>query len=256
MVVVECVFDSREQQLFADVKNFFPEEDQSIKISIEMLTIGDLLIKTEDQTPLLLIERKSVRDLVQSLKDGRYHDQRRRWLMFQTDFPNSRISLWVEGDIISTDMDPVIKSSLINSLFRLQSKYNIIVHQMKSRDSFVKSLYYILEKFVKDPNHLLNNPTQNENELNMKQYKKTTSTEETFWTCCLANVPGISYPTATKIVGVFPSLCEFIDEARNNHDQTFTKLSQIAISTSRKLGRKQAEKIIRHIIPLDKEEKF
>ena len=47
----------------------------SIILEKDTLDIGDILIKTDDDLDVLLIERKSFSDLISSIKDGRYEEQ-------------------------------------------------------------------------------------------------------------------------------------------------------------------------------------
>lgn len=235
--MISCVIDSREQELIKDLEGFD-------NVKSEMLTIGDLIVYNEEK-PIFLIERKSVRDLVQSLKDGRYHDQRRRWKEFQNDFPDLSVSLWVEGDLMGVEMDETLRGSLLNSLFRLQSIHGVIVHHVKNRNAFVKSLKLVLEKFNKDPSHLLGgSDVKSSNTLDMRNYKKDKNGQESFWRNCLSLISGVSQNTAMKIVQVFPTLKGFIEQDKIELEK---KLSEISIG-KRKLGKALADKIIKHVM--------
>lgn len=242
--MLECILDSREQLLFNDLENKL-----IIPLKIKMLEIGDVLFQKQDGEILLLIERKSVRDLVQSLKDGRYHDQRNRWHEFLKDSPNSIVSLWVEGDLMTADMEETVRSSLMNSLLRLQTRHHIVVHQVRSREGFIKSLQIVAQKLEKDPYHLVMKQDDTILTPSLSQYKKSAHSEETYWQNCIALIPGISYPTAIKITRLYPSMCFFIQESMANKQEVFQKLSGLKINEKRKLGEKQAEKIIRFIVP-------
>lgn len=244
--MLECVVDSREQSLIQDIQAI------NMSISVKMLPLGDVIIQKKDEEEILLmIERKSVRDLVQSLKDGRHHDQRRRWLEFLQDSPNSCVSLWIEGDLMGTEMDDTIKSSLLNSLFRMQSKHNIIIHHARTRNAFVKSLEMVFNKLEKEPYHLLSSPMENgRTNTNMRHYKKSAHSEETYWNDCLCIVPGVSPSIAQKISELFPTLRSFVQQTINDPQQTYTQLSQLKITDKRRLGEKLSQKIIQHICRL------
>lgn len=240
--MITCKIDSREQLLFNDL--IIAYKNENVRIEKEMLTIGDIMI-LNDEHPILLIERKSVRDLVQSLKDGRYHDQRRRWKQFQENVPDARVSIWIEGDLFMFDIDQQTRSSLLNSLLRLQSIHSIIVYQTKDHNTFVQSLGIILDKFIKDPNHLTNVQSST-NIVNMRIYKKTLDIDENvYWKNCLSIIPNISMSTAIKISETFPSLVEFIDYVKTDPKSVLQKLASIQISTKRKLGSVASTKIIK-----------
>jgi len=246
--MLECVLDSREQSLWEDLQ----QHPLSIPTRLSMLPLGDVLIQKENEI-LLMIERKSVRDLVQSLKDGRYHDQRKRWLEFRTQSPQSFVSLWLEGDLMATDMDDILKSSLVNSLFRLQSKHNILVHHVRSRDAFLQSLRMVVEKFGKDPYHLVPEKDMSNHTacatLNMNQYRKSAHSQEQYWQDCLTLIPGVSPQTAQKIQSVYPTMVSLMGELQIDPHKTLETISQLKINEKRKLGEKVAQKILQHMDP-------
>lgn len=235
---MELVIDYRESGLLELCK------EKKIPYHQENLTVGDVLLK-HGENPLFLIERKTVRDLVASLKDGRYHNQRKRWKEFMETYPDARVALWLEGDLVGCyDLDSVTKSSLVNSLLRLQSIHGILVYQIRSSTQFLQSLEMVLEKFNKDPSQLLSkNMVMNENSsqvLDMKPFKKTGDvTPELIWKSTLHLVPGVSASTATKIIEVFPTMKSFLLDS-----EPLEKLKNIKIG-ERRLGIKMAEKIVR-----------
>lgn len=251
-----CKIDTREADLLKDMSITIGDRKDILLVS-EMLTVGDILI-LENNNPLLLIERKTVRDLIQSLRDERYHDQRRRWAHFQSDFPNARVSLWLEGDLLSASMDETLRSSLLNSLLRLQSLHHVIVHQVRGRNAFVQSLVMVMNKFLKNPLHLVDSTSSTTTSLSspvaleMRQYKKTLDQDaDKFWRCILSGIPGVSIASAEKIATVFPHLVHFMDEYKElGHDALTEKLSKVEISSKRKLGKALSEKIVRHLFPL------
>ena len=247
MVELECIVDSREQALYTDL-----QQQLSIPVKKEMLVLGDVVVqKQEGGEVLFLLERKTVRDLVHSLKDGRFHDQRKRWKEYRQPHPSVSVSVWIEGDLLSADMDETMRSSLLNALFRLQSKHDVIVHQVRTRDAFVKSLQMIVEKLEKDPYHLVNPMDPNATTTTtvattdaMSQHRKSSKSKETYWTDCLALIPGVSHSTAQKITAPFPTMTSII---QRDAEHVLLQLSEIQISEKRRLGDKLAKKILEHI---------
>lgn len=244
--MLECLLDSREQSLWEDLQ----QQPLPIPTRVSMLPIGDVVIQKEEEI-LLMIERKTVRDLVQSLKDGRYHDQRKRWLEFRTQSPNSFVSLWVEGDLMAAPMEETVRSSLVNSLFRLQSKYNILIHHVRSREAFLKSLRMLVEKFEKDPHHLVPCGTTATTTplVDMNQYRKSAHSREQYWQDCLTLVPGVSPQTAQKIQTLFPTMVSMMNALENDPRRTREQISGIRASEKRKVGDKLAQKVLEHLDP-------
>lgn len=246
MVELECIVDSREQTLYENL-----QQQLSIPVKKQMLVLGDVVVqKQEGGEVLFLLERKTVRDLVHSLKDGRFHDQRRRWKEYSQPHPSVSVSVWVEGDLLSADMDETMRSSLLNALFRLQSKHDVIVHQVRTRDAFVKSLQMVVEKLEKDAYHLVKDTTttQNANIVattdTMSQHRKSSKSRETYWMDCLALIPGVSNSTAQKITAYFPTMASIV---QTDISDVLPRLSEIQISEKRRLGDKLAKKILEHI---------
>lgn len=218
----------------------------------DALTLGDVLISFEEK-PRLMIERKTVRDLVASLRDGRYHDQRRRWKDFQADFPGARVALWIEGDLMDADVDEKTRESLVNSLMRLQSIHRVIICQWRDRSRFVRGLVMAMKKIARDPNHLVGSEEAQAaapKVLDMGNYKKTRATVECVWRSVLSLVPGVSPATAAVVCDAFPTLPGFIDLARSDPASTRERLAGLRLSAKRRLGQSLAGKICDLLAPV------
>ena len=85
--MISLIIDHREQLL----KQYF---QQLPEVSFENLDLGDIQFKYQDQI-IFIIERKTLQDLADSIKSGRYREQRVRLL--QTISPSSRILYLIEG---------------------------------------------------------------------------------------------------------------------------------------------------------------
>ena len=84
--------DAREQSLITLIRTKYPEE----KIIVESLPLGDCIIeKNEDEK--IIIERKSISDLISSIKDGRYNEQSFR--LNGSSYHNHHIIYLIEGDV-------------------------------------------------------------------------------------------------------------------------------------------------------------
>ena len=74
---MQIVLDEREVQLIQRFHELVPHID-SITTSRQMLPLGDVLIQ-HNEKDLFLIERKTLSDLIASIKDGRYEEQSYRF---------------------------------------------------------------------------------------------------------------------------------------------------------------------------------
>jgi ERCC4-type nuclease len=90
--------DNRENELLAQIKQlvlFIPIFKQ-IKIVTENLPLGDFIIADEKEDKLI-IERKTIADLLASIKDGRYDEQSYR--LNGLNHHNHNIIYLIEGDV-------------------------------------------------------------------------------------------------------------------------------------------------------------
>ena len=71
---------------------------ENIKIKVENLKLGDIIISDAGENELLLFERKSLNDLASSIKDGRYVEQSFRLDGYES-VPNHNIVYIIEGDL-------------------------------------------------------------------------------------------------------------------------------------------------------------
>jgi ERCC4-type nuclease len=90
--------DTREHELFKQIKNLvlFIPAYKDLKLVSETLPIGDIIIADEKEEKLI-IERKSIQDLLSSIKDGRYEEQSYR--LNGLPHPNHNIYYLIEGDV-------------------------------------------------------------------------------------------------------------------------------------------------------------
>ena len=74
--------DIRETALYEKCNNMV-SNFANIKMVLEPLHIGDIIICDDDGVELVLIEGKTLNDLASSIKDGRYKEQKYRLLNLQ-----------------------------------------------------------------------------------------------------------------------------------------------------------------------------
>jgi ERCC4-type nuclease len=115
-LAIEICIDNREQSLHKQIQYYlesldvFSNQKQKIPIiiSVKPLSLGDVIIKVvsrgendiEKEKEELIIERKSIQDLLSSIKDGRYEEQSFR--LNGSDVHNHNIMYLVEGNILAS----------------------------------------------------------------------------------------------------------------------------------------------------------
>jgi len=95
---MKLVIDCREKELLKQINQqvLFTPPFKKIEVTSENLPIGDILIKDDNNNDLLIIERKTIPDLLSSIKDGRYEEQSYR--LNGMEHHNHNIMYLIEGD--------------------------------------------------------------------------------------------------------------------------------------------------------------
>ena len=115
---LNILIDSREANLYNDIINRDLDiYTDKIEINKNNIDIGDINIKYRDIE--YIFERKTIKDLISSIHDGRYREQKARMI---DNYDNKRITYIIEGDDIlsskSYNNSKVLQSTYLNILFR------------------------------------------------------------------------------------------------------------------------------------------
>lgn len=160
--------DYREASLLQQMNNLIltVPSFKSIKIKTENLPIGDIIINNETEDKII-IERKSISDLLSSIKDGRYDEQSYR--LNGLDNHNHNIFYLIEGDINKPNRfkptNNIEKLTLYSAMFSLNYFKGFSVMRSFSMEEtafMVCNMAYKLEKdltkqpFYKDKNQVVN----------------------------------------------------------------------------------------------------
>lgn len=178
--------------------------NEKLNLKSKQLLLGDINILYDDQVKIV-IERKTLSDLAQSIKDGRYKEQKFRTLEFQKS-TNCKI-VYLFEDFINFDVEfnkifglemSTIKNAYINSMFR--DKYYIVcTRNVDESAAFINTL---IGQIKKNPLNYFNesNICQEEYEkcvINSK--KKNHITKDNCLMLQIACIPGYSSKQASAI---------------------------------------------------------
>lgn len=142
--MIVCV-DSRERKLIKLLK------DKSIPIQIEQHDIGDIVIK-HDGVSKVIIERKTISDLLSSIKDGRYREQMLR-LTASCELHNHNIFYMIEGGFESNVWNRVSSSDqkLVHSIiFSITYYHGFSVLRTQSLNESADVLISMMDKLNRD----------------------------------------------------------------------------------------------------------
>jgi crossover junction endonuclease MUS81 len=255
-MIVSLVIDNREK----DLKVAFPEAE------FKNLDIGDIEIKYTDDSGntelFLLIERKTMCDVISSVNDGRYREQKKRLL--ESNIPREKIMYLLEGhlDDIPGQMKTLF-GMLINTLFRDKLK----VIRFECIEETIYFIKRITEKLKQNDTSIIGSsqsqPQQDNNNNNLeylstiKLKKKDNLNSNNCSLLQLSQIPGLSLPNAQVIIDKYKSIANLIKSYHEieDEDKRSKMLSDLETGSStltetgkkRKLGKVLSERIYKYL---------
>jgi ERCC4-type nuclease len=245
---MKVIIDERETSLYELCLNHENLNKELIVLEKRVLQLGDILFTSDDETTTFLcIERKSLLDLLASIKDGRYSEQSYR---LSNCFPNPHNVVYLLEGMLSTVKDKKLVISCIASLNYFKG---FSVHRTISLAETAMYILCMADKIAREfkkggrpvgsskPDGLsspLNNTELNNPSVESTDYcdvvkvsKKANITKENIGQMLLMQIPGISSTVSIEIMKPFASFIEFVDRIRSEPEY----LSQIKVN-GRKIG--------------------
>lgn len=216
------------------IKNTFTDGDgissSSINYSIVNLEVGDFVFKIGEKI-VLIIERKTTRDLLSSITDGRFRDQKTRLTM-----TNAPICYIIEDEKNSGDLEPREKTMYRGSIVNLLFKHNFKVLFSESVDETVNLLINIFNKIQKE--EILSNGSDGSGIL----VSKSKLIADNMFVSQLCLIKGVSKPIAEVVVEKYKSPRELIHAYETEIRDPENLLQDLQIG-KRKLGKVLSKKI-------------
>lgn len=147
---MKVIIDERETELFEKCESMIRSSriPSSVQLSKEVLNLGDVLIKTDDDKEVLLIERKSFQDLLASIKDGRYEEQSYR-LLHSSGFPPHSVFYLVEG-MFAQLRAPLEKKIIMSAITTMQFFKGFSVQRTSTVHESAEWLLHFAEKIERN----------------------------------------------------------------------------------------------------------
>ena len=260
---MKIIIDERETALY----DLCPKTGK-IAIEKKVLNLGDIIFTNDDETSIyLVIERKSFRDLLASIKDGRYAEQSYR---LTNCFPEPHNTVYLLEGMFSTLPREEDKKLVISCMASLNFFKGFSVMRTTSIAETAQHIVYMAEKIDKelkagkegryfvntskisqnkiehievltndDNTPIVSAPSQTPSATDycgvVKASKKANITKENIGQMILMQIPGISSITAIEIMRPFANLLEFIDKIREDKTYLNTVILE-AGGKKRKLG--------------------
>lgn len=220
-------------------------KNKKIEYEVKQMDIGDIQIYVNNKL-FIVIERKTIKDLVASIKDGRYREQKIRLkaLVDKEENKYTKIIYLIEGKLLGKQKSSIPNSTIWSTMCKLMMRDNFIVFRTKSLKESVNFIKTMAEKAIEsakanqkinfnntdgsndDSNNCSNNiegggdKMDGDNNINNKlftQYassirikKKENLTPGICYSRQLAQIPGVSARIATCIMNEYPTLPSLI----------------------------------------------
>jgi|UniRef100_A0A6C0DZS2 ERCC4-type nuclease len=237
------LIDFREREFINNLAKYVEiksEEEMHVKIKninivckILSLPIGDFIIEN-DNTPCLIIERKTLTDLSASIIDGRFREQKARLLDSIKD-PN-KILYVIENNMgkISISND-IMESAMINLIF----KHNYKMLRTGSNDDTFNNVLLLYKK-------IQGNEFSDENiKDTCKMITKGNKLKQYIFINQLCLIPGVSESIAKVINDKYMTMSNLISEWNKieNIKDKEKMLVDLQITDKRKIGKALSKKI-------------
>lgn len=217
---MKIIVDFRESDLLLAINNIRTNGSYvDLVVTTDNLPIGDMIIKRDDDTEVILIERKTLADLAASIRDKRYNEQSFR--LTNCSIPNHYIYYMVEGNIHTYKTSrygrAVNKESLISAMTTLSyTKGFSLVRTIDINESALW-LLQTADKLsrVKDRGYYEDGKSEKDSTDDYvavsNRVKKTNITPDNIGAIMLAQIPSVSTASAQVIMERYKNIDTLID---------------------------------------------
>jgi ERCC4-type nuclease len=226
MDTMKIKIDEREHKLY-EIMNELNEKKNELIIDSKVLQIGDIIIE-EEEKEILIIERKTIEDLLASIKDGRYKEQSYR-LIHTTNIPRHNIIYIIEGLI--SKQNPYNQQIIYSAITSLNLYEGFSIFRTNTIHETGEYIIKMVEKMKKNKKkglmiYTIDSPINTKKEEEycsvVKKTKKENITTNNIGILMLCQIPGISTKTATKLMENYSNFGEFVEKMKTDTSTTKT----------------------------------
>jgi len=181
-------------------------------VELNNLDLGDFIIKTDTDETVMIFERKSLADLVASVKDGRYAEQSFRL----TEYPinNHNIYYIIEGNIMNfcnKNIEPIQKM-IFSSMLSLSFKKGF---SLLHTSGPIETCEFIIRFMNKLETEKLDTTGEKDSSVSysniIKTSKKANITRDNIGEIMLAQIPGLSMVVDQELMKEYKTVVGLID---------------------------------------------
>jgi ERCC4-type nuclease len=256
------VVDNREDRIYGYLENLHKVEmKESIKIEKTVLPLGDFIIRSDDGIDRILIERKSLADLLASIKDGRYEEQSHR-LKNASGIPSHNIIYLIEGFLSSISAQE--KKMVLSAMASIHYFKGFSVCRTYSLLETTEFIYSMADKVHRSLEKGLVPAFSNEMKQEggqevdqeiqgggsyasfVKKVKKENITAANIGEIMLCQIPGIQTKYAMAILTYFGSFSKMVEGVKAG-TADFSKITYLCNGKSRKIPKSCGESIVLYL---------
>lgn len=233
---MKLVIDNREPK---ELKTLI--QDKIENVELKNLEIGDIIFLDDHDNIVLIFERKSISDLISSIKDGRYSEQSFR--LQEYPLHNHNIFYLIEGSLLNSrkQYNETIEKTVYSAMFSLSYSKGFSLLHTSCLVETAEFIIFFFQKIVKDKSikpyyhntNRINNTIQEEtgeskeskeNEDNkdyvshIKTSKKSHITKENINEIMLTQIPNVSMITSKCILSEYNNIENLIKCLRENNN--------------------------------------
>jgi ERCC4-type nuclease len=231
MEKIKLIIDTREHVLYKNIlERDLDKYKDFLEIEKKQLELSDIHICFRDN--ILFFERKTVSDMLSSIKDGRYKEQKNRLL---SNINSSNITYIIEGGTILSN-DNILSSVYLHSIYR----DNIHLTFVKNCEETATFLLTLCIKIIEGCDKFLkkNEELSYIDCCKIKSKKISNIDIKTCYLLQLSQIPNISIIIAKNIEKIYPNLRDLLKslDETNNKEELLCKID--------KIGKEKANKIL------------
>lgn len=252
---MRIVLDTREPALHEKCKALL----NSFPLLVQSLDLGDIVLQNEAGTPVLIFERKSLQDLLASIKDGRYEEQSHRLLHASGKHPHNIVYI-IEGTL-SQLFRPADKQMVLSAITSLSFFKGFSVLRTASLQETAELICGMANKIHKEYEkgravpiygYPSSEPVNESVEALLPSYsafvKKTKQdniTPENMGEILLCQVPGVSPPVAKEVLQLYGGT---IHDVLLGLEKSPEKLNTIYLTSAGNKRRKMGSNVIQNLL--------
>lgn len=231
-----------------------------ITIQSAALPLGDIIICTDDGSEKVMIERKTLKDLAASIRDGRYKEQGFR--LNACDVPNHNIFYLLEGNLQTYKpfhKGAVDKYALLSSMVSITYYKGFSLYRANTLEESAEWLLQLAYKIGKEGgNPFYMTPSVNVDATNsvgddsystiLKRTKKNNITPENIGEIMLSQIPNVSTGVAITIMEKYKTLKNLMDVLSLDKNALDSIKSVNKTGQARKINKTTIENIYTYLL--------